>query len=142
MDKAANFTIRGYTGKRNIAGDGLPTFNGIEKGGHLGTGDMHFTDSLEGMERAYDDWKAGTWSKDPYLDMLIPSQNDPTLAPQGKHMMTVFVQYAPPRINGGEWTDEDKAGFEKSVIDKIAALKTDGNNRPYNDVKIKVNVIK
>jgi phytoene dehydrogenase-like protein len=86
---------------------------------------MHFTDSLQRMERAYDDWKDGTWSRDPYLDMLIPSQMDPTLAPPGKHMMTVFVQYAPPKIKGREWTDEDKAGFEKTVIEQIARYSPD-----------------
>lgn len=125
VKKAENFKIRGSSGKLNIALDGLPTFNGIEKGSPLGVGDMHFTDSLERMERAYDDWKAGTWSKDPYLDMLIPSQSDPTLAPPGKHMMTVFVQYAPPKINGGEWTADDKAGFEKSVLDQIGRYSPD-----------------
>jgi phytoene dehydrogenase-like protein len=83
-------------------------------------GDMHFSDSMQRLERAYDDWKDGTWSKDPYLDMLIPSQADPTMAPPGKHMMTVFVQYAPPYIDGREWTAEDKAGFEKSVLDQIS----------------------
>ena len=117
---ARNFKIRGSSGKLNIALDGLPTFNGLDKKSPLMLGDMHFSDSLERLERAYDDWKAGTWSKDPYVDMLIPTQTDPTMAPPGKHMMTVFVQYAPPKIRGGEWTPEDKAGFEKSVIDQIA----------------------
>jgi phytoene dehydrogenase-like protein len=74
----------------------------------LMAGDLHFSDSLERQERAYDDWKAGTWSKDPYLDMMIPSLTDPTMAPPGKHMMSVFVQYAPPKVEGREWTDEDK----------------------------------
>ena len=123
--KAKNFKIRGSSGKLNIALDGLPTFNGLDKDNPLMLGDMHFTDSLARLERAYDDWKDGTWSKDPYVDMLIPTQTDPTMAPPGKHMMTVFVQYAPPKINGGEWTDADKAGFEKSVIDQIAAYSPD-----------------
>jgi phytoene dehydrogenase-like protein len=117
---ARNFKIRGSSGKLNIALDGLPTFNGLDKRSPLMLGDMHFSDSLERLERAYDDWKAGTWSQDPYVDMLIPTQTDPTMAPPGKHMMTVFVQYAPPKIRGGDWTPEDKAGFEKSVIDQIA----------------------
>jgi len=121
LERARNFKIRGSSGKLNIALDGLPTFNGLDPNSPLMLGDMHFTDSLERLERAYDDWKAGTWSKDPYVDMLIPTQTDPTMAPPGKHMMTVFVQYAPPKINGGEWTDADRAGFEKSVIDQIAA---------------------
>jgi phytoene dehydrogenase-like protein len=123
--KAQNFKIRGSSGKLNIALDGLPTFRGIEKDSVLMLGDMHFTDNLQRLERAYDDWKGGTWSSDPYLDMLIPTQTDPTMAPPGKHMMSVFVQYAPPYIRGGEWTPEDKAGFEKSVLDQIAEYSPD-----------------
>ncbi len=125
LRRAKNFKIRGSSGKLNIALDGLPTFNGLDPHSPLMCGDMHFSDSLERLERAYDDWKDGTWSKDPYLDMLIPTQADPTMAPPGKHMMSVFVQYAPPLVNGREWTDEDKAGFEKSVIDQIANYSPD-----------------
>ena len=63
---------------------------------------MHFIDSLERLERAYDDWKNGTWSTDPYCDMVIPTQVDPTMAPPGKHMMSVFVQYVPPTLATGD----------------------------------------
>ncbi len=125
VTKAKNFKIRGSSGKLNIALDGLPTFTAIPKTSPLMYGDMHFTDSLERMERAYDDWKNGTWSKDPYMDMLIPSLTDPTMAPPGKHMMTVFVQYAPPKINGRDWTDEDRDGFAKSVLDQIGEYSPD-----------------
>ena len=120
VQKAKNFKIRGSSGKLNIALDGLPTFTGLDPKNPLMAGDLHFSDSLDRMERAYDDWKGGTWSKDPYVDMMIPSLTDPTMAPPGKHMMSVFVQYAPPKVEGREWTDEDKAGFEKSVIDQIS----------------------
>lgn len=125
VTKAQNFKIRGSSGKLNIALDGLPTFNGLPKDSPLCLGEKHFSDSLPKMERAYDDWKAQTWSKDPYVDMLIPTQIDPTMAPPGKHMMSVFVQYAPPKINGGDWTAEDKAGFEKTVIDQISNYSPD-----------------
>ena len=125
VTKAKNFKIRGSSGKLNIALDGLPTFNGIDKDSPLMLGDMHFIDSLPRMERAYDDWKNETWSKDPYVDMLIPTQVDPTMAPPGKHMMTVFVQYAPPKINGGEWTDGDRDAFGKTVIDQISQYSPD-----------------
>ena len=125
VNKAHNFKIRGSSGKLNIALDGLPTFNGLHKDSPLMVGDMHFTDSLQRLERGYDDWKAGTWSKDPYVDMLIPTLTDPTMAPPGKHMMTVFVQYAPPLIEGREWTDTDKDGFEKSVLDQIGDYSPD-----------------
>ena len=72
LKKARNFKIRGSSGKLNIALDGLPVFHGLDPRNRLMAGDLHFSDSLERQERAYDDWKAGTWSKDPYLDMMIP----------------------------------------------------------------------
>jgi phytoene dehydrogenase-like protein len=125
VKKAKNFKIRGSSGKLNIALDGLPTFTGLPKDSPLCLGEKHFSDSLPKMERAYDEWKDGTWSKDPYVDMLIPTQIDPTMAPPGKHMMSVFVQYAPPKIHGGDWTAEDKAGFEKTVIDQISNYSPD-----------------
>ncbi len=120
VEKARNFKIRGSSGKLNIALDGLPDFPQLGKGNPLIRGDMHFMDSIERLERAYDDWKNGTWSKDPYVDMLIPTLTDPTMAPPGKHYMSVFVQYVPPKVNGRDWTDEDRDAFGQTVIDQIA----------------------
>ncbi|NKB36446.1 MAG: FAD-dependent oxidoreductase [Gammaproteobacteria bacterium] len=125
VKKAKNFKIRGSSGKLNISLDGMPTFRGIEKGHELLKADFHFIDSMERMERAYDDWKNGTWSKDPYVDTLIPTQVDPTMAPPGKHMMTVFVQYCPPKVNGEEWTDELRDEFGQTVINQIAEYSPD-----------------
>lgn len=125
VSRALHYKIRGSSGKVNIALDGLPTFSAIPKYSPLLRGDMHFSDSLLRMERAYDDWKNETWSKDPYLDMLIPSQIDPTMAPPGKHMMSVFVQYAPPKIDGRDWSDADREAFGKTVIDSIAEYSPD-----------------
>ena len=63
------------------------------------------------MERAYDDWKAGHFSRDPFQDVMIPTMIDPTMAPPGKHFMSCFVQYAPPKIEGRDWTDADRDAF-------------------------------
>jgi phytoene dehydrogenase-like protein len=115
-----NFKIRGSSGKVNIALDGLPAFPALPPGSPCLRGDLHFTDSVERMERAYDDWKAGRWSADPFLDMMIPTTIDPTMAPPGKHFMSCFVQYCPPRIEGRDWTDADRDGFAKTVVDQIA----------------------
>jgi phytoene dehydrogenase-like protein len=125
VKKAKNFKIRGSSGKLNISLDGMPSFKAMPKGHELLKADFHFIDSLERMERAYDDWKNGTWSKDPYLDTLIPTQVDPTMAPPGKHMMTVFVQYCPPKVNGQDWTDEQRDAFGKTVIDQISEYSPD-----------------
>jgi len=101
VHRAKHFKIRGSSGKLNIALD------------------IHFTDTLHRLERSYDDWKDDRWSADPYCDTLIPSQYDPSLAPPGKHMMSVFVQYCPVNPVGG-WTDEKRERFGQVVIDQIA----------------------
>jgi len=123
--RVENFKIRGSSGKLNIALDGLPTFPALPKGSSLINSDMHFIDSMERMERAYDDWKDGTWSQDPYIDMLIPTLNDPTMAPPGKHFMSCFVQYCPHQIDGRRWTSEEKDAFAKTCIDQIANYSPD-----------------
>lgn len=120
LRRVKNFKIRGSSGKVNIALDSMPEFPALPKDSPCTRGDLHFTDSVERMERAYDDWKAGTWSADPFLDMMIPTTLDPTMAPPGKHFMSCFVQYAPPKIGGREWTDADRDGFAESVISQIA----------------------
>tara|TARA_Y100000814_G_scaffold201905_1_gene148821 strand:- start:982 stop:2598 length:1617 start_codon:yes stop_codon:yes gene_type:complete len=119
INQVENFKIRGSSGKLNIALDGLPEFPAMGKNNPLMHADMHFIDSLERIERAFDDWKNGRWSADPYCDTLIPTLTDPTMAPPGKHYMSVFVQYAPPKLATGEWTDKDREGFGKTVIDQI-----------------------
>lgn len=114
------FKIRGSSGKVNIALDGMPEFPAMGKDNPLICSDMHFIDSTERIERAYDDWKNGRWSRDPYCDTLLPTMTDPTMAPPGKHYMSVFVQYAPIKLSTGEWTDQDRDDFGSTVIDQIA----------------------
>jgi len=125
VKRARDFKIRGSSGKLNIALDGRPTFTALGDRHPLYAGDMHFLDSLERYERAYDDWKRGTWSKDPYLDLLLPSMTDPTMAPPGKHFMSVFVQYVPPQVDGRDWTDADRDAFRKTVFAQISRYSPD-----------------
>jgi len=119
-NRVENFKIRGSSGKVNIALDGLPRFPAIPDGSSLYSGDMHFIDTMDRMERAYDDWKDGTWSKDPYIDMLLPTVMDPTMAPPGKHFMSCFIQYCPHQIEGRAWTSDEKEQFAQTVINQIA----------------------
>jgi phytoene dehydrogenase-like protein len=123
--RVRNFKIRGSSGKLNIALDGMPTFPALPKSNPLLDGDMHFIDSMERMERAYDDWKEGTWSKDPYVDMVIPTVTDPTMAPPGKHFMSCFIQYCPYRVEGRPWTSGERDAFAKTVIDQIGNYSPD-----------------
>ena len=120
VHRVRNFKIRGSSGKLNIALDGLPHWPAIPEGSPCTRGDMHVTDTLEMMERAYDDWKDGRWSRAPYIDMLIPSQIDPTMTPDGKHYMSVFVQYCPYQLADGDWTADKRQGFGNTVIETIA----------------------
>lgn len=124
------FKIRGSSAKLNIALDGMPSFPALPEGSPLMRGDLHCSASLEELERAYDDWKVGRWSREPYFDMLIPSQIDPTLAPPGQHMMTVFVQYAPYELADGEsWDGPNRQAMAESVISKIATHSPDFRDR-------------
>ena len=125
VERVRHFKIRGSSGKLNIALDGMPTFPALPEGSSLYSSDMHFIDSMERMERAYDDWKAGTWSQDPYIDMLIPTLSDPTMAPPGKHFMSCFVQYCPYEIDGRPWTEREREQFGQTVIDQIANYSPD-----------------
>ena len=119
LKRVKNFKIRGSSGKLNIALDRAPKFTALPEGAPNIRGDLHFTDSIEKMERAYDDWKAGQFSRDPFQDMMIPTMIDPTMAPPGKHFMSCFVQYAPPKIAGRDWSDADRDAFGKTCIDQI-----------------------
>ncbi len=119
LKKVKNFKIRGSSGKVNIALDGLPDFVALRGNPELVRADINLIDSIGRLERAYDDWKNGTWSQDPYCDTMIPSLTDPTMAPPGKHFMSVFVQYVPPKVHGKDWTDEQVAQFGQTVVNQI-----------------------
>ena len=95
VKKINRFRMRGSSGKVNLAVDKIPEFAcrpGI--GPHL-KGDIAIAPSIEYLEKAYDEAKYGEFSKRPYINMVIPSLTDPTLAPPGKHVVSCFVQYAP-----------------------------------------------
>ncbi len=122
---ARNFKIRGSSGKLNIALDGMPSWRGVPADCPALQGDLHVTDTIESFERAYDDWKNGTWSRRPYVDLMIPSIMDPTMAPPGKHYMSIFVQYVPPMLADGPWTPDKRDAFGKTVIDMLSEYSPD-----------------
>ena len=118
-EKAKNFKIRGSSGKVNIALSGLPKFTCVPNNRYIDRGGQGFTGSLETMERAYDCWKHGRWSDDPFVESVIPSAWDPTVAPAGKHWMSNIIQYCPPELADGPWTPEKRDQFGQTVVDKI-----------------------
>ena len=117
--KAMNFRTRGSSGKVNIALSGLPEFTHLPDNRYVNRAAQAFTGSMETMERAYDCWKRGTWSDDPFIESIIPSAWDPTVAPPGKHWMSNFIQYCPPTLADGPWTPEKREAFGRAVVDKL-----------------------
>ena len=75
--------------------------------------------SLDYIERAYDDAKYGDFSRRPYMDIILPSMLDPSMAPPGKHVMSIFVQYAPYHLKNGTWPEQREA-LGDAVIDTLS----------------------
>jgi phytoene dehydrogenase-like protein len=107
--------------KINAALSELPNFTacpGTEPGPqHHGT--IHIAPDVDFIERAYDDAKYGRPSERPILEVTLPSAVDPTVAPPGRHLMSIFVQYAPYKLLAGDW-DSLKEGFADRCIDLLA----------------------
>ncbi len=120
--------------KINVALSALPNFTacpGSEPGPqHHGT--VHLVPDQDFIERGYDDAKYGRPSRDPIVEMCLPSAVDPSVAPPGKHLASMFVQYAPYKLADGTWEQHKDAfadrcfeiveqyapGFRASVIDR------------------------
>lgn len=119
FEKADNFKIRGSSGKLNIALSDIPKFTNLPDNRYINRGGQTFVGSLEMMEKAYDCWKRGTWSDDPFIEAVIPSAWDPTVAPPGQHWMAAFIQYCPYKLADGPWTDAKRDAFGQTVVDKI-----------------------
>ena len=120
LEDVNRYKFRGSSGKVNLALDALPNFKALPgEGLHL-RGAISISPSVEYMERAYDDAKYGNFSRRPYIDCVIPSLTDPSLAPPGKHVMSCFVQYAPYKLAPGLHWDTEKEKFGDTVINTIA----------------------
>src|ERR1700722_3303100 len=120
LEEINRYKFRGSSGKVNMALDGLPDFKCMPgPGAHL-RGAISISPSVEYMERAYDDAKYGNFSRHPYIDMVIPSLPDPSVAPPGKHVLSCFVQYAPYKLRPGLNWDDQKEAFGDTVVDTIA----------------------
>jgi len=125
-DDIRRYKFRGSSGKVNFALDGLPDFTARPGAGPHLRGAVSISPSVDYMERAYDEAKYGRYSRRPYIDIVIPSLTDPSVAPPGKHVMSCFVQYAPydlrePTADGApcNWDDHREA-FGDAVVNAIS----------------------
>ena len=113
------YKFRGSSGKVNLALDGLPEFPCLPgEGAHL-RGAISISPSVDYMERAYDEAKYGAYSRRPYIDVVIPSLTDPSLAPPGRHVLSCFVQYASYHLKSGDW-DGEREAFGDTVVETLA----------------------
>ena len=117
------FRCEGTSLKMNLALRGLPEFTafpgdppGTAGPQHRAT--MHLCPSVEYIERAWDDAKYGRPSQSPLVEMTIPTMYDPTLAPEGRHIMGIFLQYAPYTLKNSNW-DLERDRYTERILDVI-----------------------
>ena len=119
LEGVRRYKYRGSSGKVNLALDGLPDFTCMPGPGPHLRGAISISPSVDYMEQAYDDAKYGNFSRRPYMDVVIPSLTDPSVAPPGKHVMSCFVQYAPYHLKEGNW-DAQRDAFGDTVINTLS----------------------
>ena len=119
VEEVRRYKFRGSSGKVNLALDALPNFTCLPGDGPHLRGALSISPSVDYMEHAYDQAKYGEFSRRPYIDMVIPTLTDPSVAPPGKHILSCFVQYAPYKLASGTW-DTQREAFGDAVIDTIA----------------------
>jgi phytoene dehydrogenase-like protein len=119
--KLKNYRMPGTVAKVNLALSGLPEFTalrGMSDPGVL-SGRIHIGPEIDYLERAFDESKYGNFSKQPYLEIAIPSLTDPSLAPAGKHVMSIYMQYAPYKLKGSDW-DGQRVALGDTVVKTLA----------------------
>jgi phytoene dehydrogenase-like protein len=117
VQKLQHYRGNGTVAKINLALSGLPKFAALNGDAAL-TGRIHIGHEIDYLERAFDECKYGNFSRQPYLEATIPSLTDPTLAPEGKHVMSIYMQYAPYKLKG-DWEDQRKA-LGQTVVQTLA----------------------
>jgi phytoene dehydrogenase-like protein len=122
-NRMKNFRANGTVAKVNLALGGLPTFTALdatESSLKSLSGRIHIGPEIDYLERAFDASKYGEFSKAPYLDVTIPTILDPSLAPDGKHVLSAYVQFAPFKLKAGNW-DTLRKDLGDAVIKTLAS---------------------
>lgn len=117
--KLQHFRMPGTVAKMNLALSGLPKFTALNGATNLLHGRIHIGPEIDYMERAFDESKYGNFSQQPYLEVTIPSLTDPALAPAGKHVMSIYMQYAPFKLKSGNWESRRDA-LGNTVVKTLA----------------------
>jgi phytoene dehydrogenase-like protein len=120
VQKLKNYRMPGTVAKVNLALSGLPEFTALNgaTNGPLSSR-IHIGPEIDYLERAFDDSKYGNFSQNPYLEVTIPSLTDPSLAPPGKHVMSIYMQYAPFKLKNADW-DNERGKLGDTVVKTLA----------------------
>jgi phytoene dehydrogenase-like protein len=116
--RAANIRMGGVVSKVNLALSGLPAFAAASGDAAVLAGRIVIAPGIDALERAFDASKYGRISEEPYLEATIPSICDPTLAPEGTHVMSVVVQWTPYHLRDGDW-DGEREGLGDLVLKRL-----------------------
>ncbi len=119
--KIRNYRANGISAKINLALAGLPSFTRIDADQAKSklSGRIHIGPDVDYLERAFDAAKYGDYSPAPYMDITIPSLTDPSLAPAGSHVMSVYVQYAPYKLKSGDWNSR-REEFGDALVNALS----------------------
>ncbi|UCF81856.1 MAG: NAD(P)/FAD-dependent oxidoreductase [Acidobacteriota bacterium] len=119
LDKIRKYTVVGASCKVNLALDALPDFTCMPGDGPHLRGTLMVAPSPDYLVRAFDEAKYGNFSRRPFLDIVIPSLLDPSMAPPGKHVMSISGRYTPLNLKAGHWNDHREA-LGDTVIDTLS----------------------
>jgi phytoene dehydrogenase-like protein len=117
--KLQNIRMPGTVAKVNLALSALPKFTALNGTDASLRGRIHIGPEIDYLERAFDESKYGNFSPHPYLEVTIPSLTDPSLAPNGKHVMSVYMQYAPFKLKSADW-DSQRSALGETVVKTLA----------------------
>jgi phytoene dehydrogenase-like protein len=101
--KLQHYRMPGTVAKVNLALSGLPKFTALKDNDDALSGRILIAPEIDYLERAFDESKYGNFSKQPYLEIAIPTVGDLSLAPAGKHVMSIYMQYAPFKLKNSDW---------------------------------------
>ncbi len=118
-EKLQHYRMMGTVAKINLALDALPNFTALKNGNTAAlSGRIQISHGIDYLERAFDESKYGDFSRQPFLEVTLPSLTDPSLAPKGKHVMSIYMQYAPYKFKG-DW-DAQRGALGDTVVSALA----------------------
>jgi len=121
VQKIKNYRAVGTVAKINLALSALPEFTALKATGNanLLQSRIQIAPEIDYLERAFDESKYGNFSRQPYLEITFPSLSDPSLAPAGKHVMSIYMQYAPYKLKNSDW-ESQRIALGETVVKTIA----------------------